>query len=372
MNRKKFLSLLVCLCFVLGLLTHREVSSAAMVVTPHVLTNSSKSDYNKETITDFNSDGDELLTLKVPQNGAVRIRLAAEKNGFFIAEIYKKSDASDLPHFMKTDCTTDLWTTGFMMEYFDKGTYYIRLPKGKYKLGLVEYPCQNLTVTNGTTTAGYCDYEHGCTYTFKAPGNGSITFSNVALENTDGSMTAVLCNAKGKALTESSVFNQTQYNKISYAVKKGATYKLKVKALNVNDTQYYSLQLKYTAIAEKSGSSKKKAVLVKFGNKVSGTVCAEDAKSKADWYMIKNTKKQELLLNYSGNITSGNIILDVYDAKGKKLDSYSVIANISDASDDILHNGNKGTQMPAGTYYIRVTKSGKTASGSYSFSLAGK
>lgn len=219
---------------------------------------------------------------------------------------------------------------------------------------------------------GYCDYEHKNTYTFKAPGNGYIMVRKTEMENTPGTMIAVLCNSKGKTLTEQCLFTLQQKNSVCYAVKKGATYKLKISALNVNDTQYYQLNLKYKGVSEKSGASKKKAVSVKLGNRVTGTVYAEDSASAVDWYQIKNTKKQELLLNYSGNISSGSMLIDVYDAKGKKLDSYTVLANIGESNEALLHNSQKGTQMPAGTYYVRIRKSGKTATGSYSFSLAGK
>ena len=65
-------------------------------------------------------------------------------------------------------------------------------------------------------------------------------------------------------------------------------------------------------------------------------------------------------------------MIDVYDAKGKKLDSYSVISNIGEKKEDLMHNADGGTKMPAGTYYLRVTKSRKTSTGIYSFSLSGK
>lgn len=87
---------------------------------------------------------------------------------------------------------------------------------------------------------------------------------------------------------------------------------------------------------------------------------------------IKNPKKQQLLLHYSGSITSGSLMMDVYDAKGKKLDSYSVISNIGEEKENLMHNAGGGTTIPAGTYYLRVTKSRKSSTGIYSFSLSGK
>lgn len=365
-------ALFLFLTTVFGLLLDSNLVSADTGLTPYVLSSGVKSDMDKERIYNISSDGKELIRLNVPQNGAVKIRIAAASSNFVIVEVYKKENASDLPHYLKTDCTSDLWNTGFVIDYFDKGTYYLRLPENDYKLGIVEYLSKNDTLKTGTTIAAYCDYEHENTYSFKAPGNGYIMLTKTSMETTDGTMTAVLCNNKETQLTEKSIFSLTQNNKVIYAVKKGITYKVKMKALNLNDIQCYQLNLKFVNLSEKSGSTKKKAVSVSFGNKVSGTVFAEDSATKADWYKIKNPKKQQLLLNYSGSITSGSLMMDVYDAKGKKLDSYSVISNIGEEKEDLMHNAGGGTKMPAGTYYLRVTKSRKSSTGIYSFNLSGK
>lgn len=362
----------IFLLFSFILLWNINAVSADTALTPYVLSNGVKSDTDKERIYNISSDGTDLIRLNIPQDGALKIRIASSSEHFVIAEVYKNGNASDLPHYLKTDCTSDLWTTGFVIDYFEKGTYYLRLPKGDYRLGMVEYPIRKCNLKAGTSTAAYCDYQHGNTYTFKAASNGYIMLTKTDMETTDGTMTAVLCDKKGMPLTESCIFSQTQNNKIIYAVKKGNTYKIKLKALNVNDIQCYQLTLKYTSLNEKSGSSKSKAVSVKFGNKISGMILAEDSATKADWYKIKNPKKQELVLNYSGSITSGSLIIDVYDTKGKKLDSYSVISNIGEKKEDLLHNKDGGTKMPEGTYYLKVTKSRKTSTGIYSFSLFGR
>lgn len=359
-------------CLIISILLIPEHVTAETVLIPHVLSDGTQKDISCEKNYHFTSDGKQLFRLDVPQNGAVKIRLAAEKSTFVVAEVYTDAEASGLPHYLKADCKTDLWSTGSMMEYFAKGTYYLRFPENTYTAGIIEYPCQNITLKNGVSVAGYCDYEHSNSYTFKAPGNGYIMIGKTGMEKTPGTMTTVLCNSKGKELTERSLFAMEQGYNASYAVKKGITYKIKIGALNVNDTQYYRLNLKYAGVNEKSGSSKKKSVEVKFGNRVSGTIFAEDSTSKADWYKINNITKQKLILSYSGNITSGSLIFDVYDAKGKKLDRLSIISNIEENKETFLHNSKGGEEMPKGTYYVKVTKSGKTSTGIYSFSLAGK
>lgn len=363
---------MVCLVLLQLVPSGLFTAKAQTILTPHVLTSGSQQDLLKEPTYKFTADGKQLIRLEIPQNGSLVIDLYAKNPGYITAEIYKTADASGLPVYMQAQCTSDRWNRGSMTHYFDKGTYYLRFPENTYEAGMLLYTSKNLSLKNGSVIAAYCDYNHENTYTFKATKNGYITISENALIDTAGSITAVLCNANGKSLTENAIFRQTQNNQITYAVKKNSTYKLKIKALNVNDEQYYQIHVKHASISETSGSTKKKAVSVKFGNKVDGTVYAEDAASKADWYKITNTKAQELLLNYSGSITSGSLILDVYDSKGRKLDSYSVISNIEEENQYTLHNASGGTKIAKGTYYIKITKSRKTSTGIYSFSLSGK
>lgn len=372
MIKKKILSVLLCITCVLTLFHFPETFAATgIVLTPYLLTTGSDADYAKEKIQTIESDGKQLIRLNVAKSGGVRIRLATNMNRVVVAEIYKNADASDLPHYLKADCTSDIWNTGYLMDYFAKGTYYIRLPQGQYQIGVIEYVQGNNTLKNGSTISAHCDYAHTNTYTFKAPGNGYIMVSTKNMEKNYGTMTAELCNSKGKALTLAYVFSPVQEDTVSYAVKKGATYKLKIRALNVNDQQYYQLKLKFVSVKEKSGADRKNAVTIKMGNKVSGIALAEEKKSKADWYKFKNARKQELWINYAGNVTSGNLQFDIYDSKMHKLDSYTVIANIKDEKTDSLHNAKQGLKLPAGTYYIRITKSVKTATGSYMFRVMG-
>ena len=367
MEKRRKILYILCMVFVFQLLYHPISLKAAYVITPHILSTANDADYKKEKIQEIYSDGNELITIRVEKKGAVRIRIAKENGGMVVAEIYRKADASDLPRYIKADCSSDIWNTGYLMSYYDKGNYYIRLPKGTYQIGAVAYVHGNSTLKNNMTVGAYCDYAHANTYTFKAPKDGYIMVSKTDMEKTEGTMTAQLYNAKGKALTKSYVFSPAQGDVVSYAVKKGSTYKLKIRALNVNDQQYYQLKLKFVSVKEKSGADRKNAVTIKMGNKVSGIALAEEKKSKADWYKFKNARKQELWINYAGNVTSGNLQFDIYDSKMHKLDSYTVIANIKDEKTDSLHNAKRGLKMPAGTYYIRITKSVKTATGSYMF-----
>lgn len=370
---RQFLVMIACLAILQIFPSVQAAAFTQTIMTPHALSSGSEQDLLKANTYRFTSDGKQLIRLDVPQKGAVVISLYVQKGAFINTEVHTKADGSDLPVYLRAQCTADRGNQGIMTLYMDKGTYYLCFPKNTYQADVLLYPSRNQTLKDSSVIAAYCDYRQENTYSYKALSDGYITVSQTPLSDLgSGSMTAVLYNSKGTKLTENAIFSDEQKGKISYAVKKGTTYKLKVKALNVNDTQYYQLKLKHTAVNEKSGSSKKKAVDVKFGNKISGTVFAEDSATKADWYKIKNPKKQQLVLNYSGSITSGSLIIEIFDTKGKKLDSFSVISNIGEKKENLMHNKDGGTKMPEGTYYLKITKSRKSSTGIYSFSVYGK
>lgn len=363
------------LCLVLlavVLFTPNTSSYADNTMIPHVLSTGTTQDLHKESVYKFQSDGTQLFKVVIPENGALCMELHTADPQTVVTELYRDTDMSDLPVYLRAQCTVNNGNTDTIRNYFDKGTYYIRFPKNNYEAKLILYPRKNQTIKNASVIAAYCDYTHENIYTFKATQNGYLSVYEQSLVDNDGTITSVLCNSKGKVLTENAFFNNLQNNQVTYAVKKGQTYKLKIKALNVYDTQYYQLRFKHAGINENSGAAKKKAVKIKLGQKISGSVYAEESATKADWYKITNSKKQKLILSYSGSITSGSMVFDVFDAKGNKLDSYSVISNIKEKQEASLHNKKKGLTIPKGTYYLRVTKSRKTATGIYTFSIFGK
>lgn len=218
--------------------------SADTILTPHILTDGSQQDLLSGNTCKFSADGNQLVKLEVPQNGAVYINLYAQKSGVIVAAVYKTADASDMPVYMQAGCTSDRQNTGAMCGYLDKGTYYLRFPENNYEADFVLYPWKDMAIKDGTIVAAYCDYTHENTYSFKAAANGYVTISENTLVDNAGSLSAVLCSSKGTELTEKAFFNNLQKNQMTYAVKKGQSYKIKLKGLNVNDSQYYQISFK--------------------------------------------------------------------------------------------------------------------------------
>ena len=318
---------------------------------------------------EFATDGNMLIPLEINGDGAVVMEMQVEKSGFINMEIHNKADGSDLPTYWTCQCTSDLRNTNTTRKFFEKGTYYIRFPENQYSIRLIYYSNASKRIKNDEYVAGYADYHHPVYYEFKSTENGYVTIQNNSIIKTDFSADVTMCDSKGDEITDTMRYHELDET-IVYAVKKGKTYKFKVTSNDVGGTQFYQFHLKFTERKEASGDKRKKAVEVKYNKDASGLVFAEDSLKTADWYKITNSKKRKVKLSYSGSITSGSMVFDIYDSKGKKFASYSVVSRVGEKKQCLLVNTKDDLKLDKGTYYIRVTKSGKTASGIYTIRMS--
>ena len=367
-NRRYLRWGLLCL---ITLITITTISMQAnILLNPHALTVGNEQDQNKATKYTFSSNGEELIPIKIPKNGSVVMQMQVENQGYVNMDIYNSATPAEgtLPRHWSCQCTGDLGNRGTTMRYFDKGTYYIQFPENKYQISLVFYANRSQTIKSGQTVAAYADYNHPVYYTYKASKNGYLTIQTSSFIDTTFLPEVTLCNSNGKAITDPKS-NHEDTDTIVYAVKKNTTYKIKVTSKDPYGSQYYGFSLKVTSRNEKSGATKKKAVPLKLGTKTSGLVFAEDKASAEDWYKVTIGQKQKVTLYYSGSITSGSMLFDVFDAKGKSYASYSVVASVGTQDKDSLTNQGSGRELPKGTYYIRIKKTRKSACGIYSIQL---
>ncbi len=169
-------------------------------------------------------------------------------------------------------------------------------------------------------------------------------------KKTDGKMKVI---SEGDASSEGTV---TGLPKGTYYIK-----------LSNGTAAYYSIGYQYSGITEKSGSSKAKAGTIKLGTAVKGLILYSDKTSKADWYKIKTTKKKEVTVSITGEVTGG-VTLDFIGSDG---DSFGklYISEYSQEDSGSPYVGkiyDTGGTLPKGTYYIKVTKDKSNVSGYYS------
>ena len=187
---------------------------------------------------------------------------------------------------------------------------------------------------------------------FKASSSGYITVLHQGLS---GKVT--LTNSKKKALSNaiySSSYSSTK--KITFGVKKGTTYYLRV-AANYNSDGAYRVKFTNSKITDKSGSKKSKARTMKRKATYKGSIIA--GSSTSDWYKFKVTSKRKVTVTMKG-ATNNKIKAVFYTSKGKKIGSTTFYDYNSKR---VLQSVGK---LSKGTYYVKVYRGTSTSSGWYS------
>lgn len=172
-------------------------------------------------------------------------------------------------------------------------------------------------------------------------------------------LTVQLCNAKKKPLHNASLNTMNNYME-KYALKKGTYY------VAVASSQRYQLKTQTVAWKDKGGKNKKKAKMIKKGKSADGMITLTDSTKKADWYKIRLAKRSKMKLKISTACTgiSSNLKVQVIPANRH----YKLINNsflLRDGGKKLSSRGN----LAAGTYYIKITKLTKAASGGFRVKL---
>ncbi len=260
------------------------------------------------------------------------------------------------------------------------GTYYMKVDSGYIKtennvggkdtfsasfMYYAQAPVK--TLVNGVTFETYKVYnEADPWFMFKATADGYITLQYVGDEGYDNSGAVTLYNSSKKAISSQCWFDtkdKAEYKTV-FGVKKGQTYYIKAEYV----TGYFGMRCTQTAIKEKSGKNRKKAVLVKKNKTIKGTLAAGE--NKADWYKVKLTKKQVLKIITQGSASGpyGKFELTIYYANGKKYASPATCIQGIDSkytTKTVKLFTNKAIKLAKGTYYIKISKKDKNSSGYY-------
>lgn len=164
-----------------------------------------------------------------------------------------------------------------------------------------------------------------------------------------------LCNAKKKPLHNAYLNTLNNYTE-KYALKKGTYY------VAVASSQRYQLKAQSVAWKDKGGSNKKKAQVIKKGKSADGMVTLTDSTKKADWYKIRLAKRSKMKLKISTACTGVSYNLKVQIIPANR--HYKLLNNSSLLRDGGKKLSSRG-KLAAGTYYIKITKMTKAASGGY-------
>lgn len=213
------------------------------------------------------------------------------------------------------------------------------------------------TVTNGKKISVWKSVSGTQTnyFKFKAGYTGYLTVGS------DERVQITLCNSK-KAVASNAVTNLyrstagSTYNSVTFGVKKGYTYNVKVTASSkyLDQYEYYKLLVTNKAITEKSGTKKSRAATIKRGYLKKGTITA--GSSQSDWYKFKLTGKKKVTVTMKGD-TNKKMYMTLYKGNSKIRTSSFYYKNSSIKYTRTLSKG---------TYYIKISRADKYSSGWYS------
>ena len=297
----------------------------------------------------------------VSKAGTLEIAAATNNTGSQTvwAELYR--DAS---------CTNAVSGTTLMLSGQEADDAFVALAAGTYYMKVYTYsadvsctcrivagvwPSGDKVIASGQTMAYYADSSGIRDFKYTATANGKI---RVACYSDYGYHVQILSASKGVLSEERWL---TKGTGCDLAVEKGKTYFIRVKSIDSNKVLQFSL--KQTAVKEKSGKSKKKAVAIKAKKKAKGTI-APGSKT-ADWYKLTLKKKKTLTINLTTDATN-YLTLTVYNKKGKKIGSKNFY-NAIKWKGTVTYSRTYG-KADKGTYYIKISRKTAKDSGIYTLS----
>lgn len=376
MKKSKIVSVVLAVCLIMTCIPYsgKQVSAAATVTPSEYKTGSE----NKDNFAVHNvtvSTGSKLAAVPVKVSGAGRVDY----------KVWTDSDKSiNVRLYSDAACTNAVKNSRMAYLYSssteDEGYAYVSSGK-TYYLGFTSYSAVDTDVAidyqvmftgSGTKTLSANKWRAFCAESSSKNVYSKISISkpgyiSVTIKNTEQNGTAyvTLCNKSKSALSEKLYVSQTRTagNTQYFAVKKG-TYYLRA---NTNAYGININQIKYTfkSVKDSSSNTKSKATTIKKGGAAkTGLIFAEDKTSKYDWYKVSLSKTSNLRMTLSGN-TSKYIYAEI-KAASSRVTLYGNSTRISDISNSasIAY-----TNLPKGTYYIRVYKTDKKSSGNYSLKV---
>lgn len=243
-----------------------------------------------------------------------------------------------------------------------KGIYYLKFTLdsnagGDAAITITPYSMssENKTLKNKTWICSYpMSYDDQISHKITISKPGYIKVEAVSLAEVASSTTVTLLNSKNTNLSDSVYLSKTGDNTTYFGVKKGTYY------INGKSSDIYKLRYSFVAVTDKGSSTKSKATTILKGKAIKGLVQSTDSIKKADWYKVKLTKKQKLRLNIYAK-SNDSLRFEIIPAS-KNVILWGSIITLYDYDGGVYSTKES---MPAGTYYIKVTKKAKTSSGYY-------
>lgn len=311
-------------------------------------------------------DSSVVIPIVMPSKGGMDLAIVGEENNGS-SKLYSGYLYADAACTVKTDQYFGYINAEPVVKVIESQsatTYYLLIKNSSSEEALSAqilgyfYSGENKTISSDKVYTTYQnDYEKYVYHKFKAKKTGYISFSAIC-RGTYSNIKVKLLSSKKKSLSNEIYLNKYNNYTIGFGVEKGKTYYIATKA---GYKDVYNLIYKFTSVKEKSGSKQSKAVYIKKNKTIKGVQLANNKKSGNDWYKIKLTKNQKIKFYITGRST-GNINIKIIPAN-KNMIIYGDTLRLSENGKGKYQTKDK---FSAGTYYLKVYKNDKKASGYYS------
>ena len=192
--------------------------------------------------------------------------------------------------------------------------------------------------------------------TFRASRDGLLAISG---QNFQG--TVQLQKDNGKSISDSIEYDtlDDDFETAHFGVSKGTVYRLCFDGALAEPEKrsYYSVKVSNTAVSSLAGTRRGNAQVMKRGKSYRGVITA--GKKETDWYRINLTKPQKFRLNYEAK-TCGSLKIYFY---GTGIRNH--VSTFRRTDEGLVGKVWTGSKVAAGTYYVKVVRSGKNSSGVY-------
>lgn len=189
-----------------------------------------------------------------------------------------------------------------------------------------------------------------------------VVYGNADQHYTFKDLNVTLCNRRKKEIRKKDAVNSDCGELVWYGLKKGVYY------LKTSGNSSYLLRVAIQKWADKGGCTKAKAYYTAQKKKVKGLMPAGEKSSKADWYKLRVKKSGKLCMNI-GNNSTGRIYFQIYGPSVKKGHTLAALKQEEQGSYYVRNAKNKKIiKVKPGTYYLKVSRKDKNATGGYEFS----
>lgn len=394
-------NLMLAFCFVTGMFTisATTIYEGAQAQKDGIAYNDRLSTYVVgENSSDYAQEFNNYKTYIIVHDGVNETRAMNLKKGGLHVTLYGLyASTGGVSFFADEACTQEVGkisitanseTTGSAQNSYVKtgtiiipstGIYYVQFTNstgniGYYQMSTQQYDGRNRRITD-TKTMSFIDSTNGpIYYMVDVKKDGYITlepeFCNNAYGAVQGNVELTLTDANKKAISKKAMIGNAKADarKAVYAVKAGTYY---IKAAS-EDQRLFSMSCTQTAVKEKSGADKKNAQIIKNKTWYSGIATYEDKTTKGDYYKFTLTKASKVVFQLKGNVTSGSLLGEISGDNVNGSFQGITLNTVGQKATKWNVNTKSSKTLPAGTYYIKISKDTKKTNGNYKLKIVAK